>query len=647
MVEYKRSKTFKRGSTTIEVNVMRMTTEDFNIYYADFETTSEKDYEVEGSVRVYLWGLMDEEGNVKNGTTIEEFLDNTLGNLTGNNIIYFHNLKFDSSFILYELLNEGYVVEQDKKLKKNPYSITYIGDGQVTYAINVVTPSGATISFRDSLKLFPNMSIATLGHALGFEKLSELITYNRRHELNEEIDPLELKYMNRDIDILRLTMLHHFEETNGVIYLTRASYAEDSLKEFVGKKVFKKKYPKFNYYDATLMRSAYFGGYVFANENYTDKVLGKGIVLDNNSMFPGVMRSARLPYGEPIKFKGSYEANKQFLQQNDYDLFIVKLRNLKFKVKKDHIPSLPKQLGRTTLIKTENDLNDRNRNGFMLSNLDLKHFIYNYDIESINYEFGYAFKSELGPFKNFVDFYGNEKKKAKYGPFESDEERELWVEKSGTAIYDPMGFYSAKLLLNSSYGKFGQKPFQDDYNVSIDENGKLNYEVVENSEGRVDTEGSWHYIPMAIFITATGRDILLTAAEKAPERVTYMDTDSLHLMGDELPDNFEDIMDDVELGKWKIENTFENAKYLRDKTYLEFEKVADSYEGDDVVTYNGVKGRMIIKAAGLTPESKATIKTIEDFTLERYYDHNRTARRVKGGTLIVEVSKKIKNTLIR
>jgi len=126
-----------------------------------------------------------------------------------------------------------------------------------------------------------------------------------------------------------------------------------------------------------------------------------------------------------------------------------------------------------------------------------------------------------------------------------------------------------------------------------------------------------------------------------------MDTDSLHLLGTDLPENFEDIMDDVELGKWKVENTFENAKYLRDKTYLEFEKVDESYEGDDVINFNGVNGRMIIKAAGLTPESKATIKSLEDFTLERYYDHNRTARRVKGGTLIVEVSKKIKNTLIR
>lgn len=625
---------------------MRMTTEDFNIYYADFETTSEKDFNEEKEVRVYLWGLMDGDGNVKNGQSIETFIDNTLGALTGQNIIYFHNLKFDSSFILYSLLQEGYVVEHDKDKKKQPYSITYIGDGQVTYAIDIVTPLGAKISFRDSLKLFPGMSIATLGHALGFEKLSELITYNRRHEIGEAIDELELKYMNRDIDILRLTMKHHFEETEGTVYLTRASYAEDSLKEFIGRKEFKQKYPKFNYYDASLMRSAYFGGYVFANEEYLDKIVDKGIVLDNNSMFPGVMKSFKLPYGEPIKFKGSYEDNRSYLENNNYDLYIVMLRNLRFEVKPNHIPSLPKQLGRTTLIKTEKDLNERNSNGFMLSSLDLKHFLNNYNIKNINYEFGYAFKSEVGPFKNFVDYYGAEKKKAKYGPFETEQEREEWVNRTGSVIYNPMGFYSAKLILNSSYGKFGQNPFQDDYNVTINEDGKLDYEVVENTEGRVDDAGSWHYIPMAIFITATGRDILLTAAEKAPERVTYMDTDSLHLIGTDLPEGFEDLMDDVELGKWKIENTFEYAKYLRDKTYLEFEKVSDEYDGDDVINYKGVNGRMIIKAAGLTQESKETIKTIDDFTLERYYDHNRTARRVKGGTLIVEVSKKIRKTLI-
>lgn len=626
--------------------MLKHLTSNYNIYFADFETTGKIDYEIENEVRVYLWGIKNMEGTEHHGTNIHEFLWWLTDNMSGNNIIYFHNLKFDSSFILSALIEEGYVVEQDKKLRKMPYAISYLGDGQVVYSVDLISPTGAKISIRDSLKLFPGLSIEELGKNVGFKKLKENITYNRRHEPGELIDDKELEYMLRDIEILRLTMIKHFEETEGVIHLTRAAYAESAMKEFVGKANFKAKYGKFDFNEAIDMRSAYFGGFVFVNQNEAGKVKGRGLVFDNNSMFPGVMSTAKLPYGKPLRFEGSYEDNESKLTKKGYDLYVIKISNLKFSLKPGHIASLPKQLGYTTLIRTEDDLKDYNKKGFMLSSLDLKHFRNNYDITNVTFEYGYAFKSEVGPFKDFVNYYGETKKKAKYGPFKSDEERKTWEAETGEVIYDKMSYLSSKLILNSSYGKFGQKPFQDNYDVTLNEDGKLEYSVHVRDDVKINSESSWHYIPMAIFITAGGRDILLNAAEKAPERVMYMDTDSLHLLGTKLPEGFDNIMSETELGKWKIENTFENAKWLRDKTYAEFELVDETYTGN-TITYNGNRGRMIIKAAGISSESKDTIKSFDDFSLERYYDHNRRATRVKGGTLIEEVSKKIKNTLIR
>ena len=53
-----------------------------NHYFADFETTTAKNYEVEGKVRVYMWGLMSADGEeYYKGTTLETFLG-TVGNLS-------------------------------------------------------------------------------------------------------------------------------------------------------------------------------------------------------------------------------------------------------------------------------------------------------------------------------------------------------------------------------------------------------------------------------------------------------------------------------------------------------------------------------------------------------------------------------------
>ena len=74
---------------------------------ADFESTVEIQYLAEGKVRVWAWAVecLEEPERKYRGETIDEFFEFFKGKRA---TIYFHNLKFDGSFILDYLLRKGY-----------------------------------------------------------------------------------------------------------------------------------------------------------------------------------------------------------------------------------------------------------------------------------------------------------------------------------------------------------------------------------------------------------------------------------------------------------------------------------------------------------------------------------------------------------
>lgn len=66
---------------------------------ADFETTSRKNLDLDGHVRVWLWSLVGVEyGEKYYGTDIKSFL-NKIRTLRCKRV-FFHNLKFDGRFIV-------------------------------------------------------------------------------------------------------------------------------------------------------------------------------------------------------------------------------------------------------------------------------------------------------------------------------------------------------------------------------------------------------------------------------------------------------------------------------------------------------------------------------------------------------------------
>ena len=173
----------------------------------------------------------------------------------------------------------------------------------------------------------------------------------------------------------------------------------------------------------------------------------------------------------------------------------------------------------------------------------------NYKVEITPVEY-YYFDKVVGCFDNFIDT-NYEIKKTSRGA-----KRQI-----------------AKLNLDSLYGRFGIKIGRHK-TMPIIEDGVLKF---VNSE--VLKDNTIRYLPMAIFITSIARYLIIRTALEIIDRVVYIDTDGIHIVGDDIPDVF-DI--GKELGEWKIEAEFNRAKYIGLKTYIH-----DEVNGETVVKMSG------------------------------------------------------------
>ena len=176
-----------------------------------------------------------------------------------------------------------------------------------------------------------------------------------------------------------------------------------------------------------------------------------------------------------------------------------------------------------------------------LTNVDLELFMEHYNVFNMEYHSGWKFKSTIGLFKDYIDKWNKVKM-----------ESTLNGNKAMRTL--------AKLMLNALYGKFALNPGVQSKLPWYD-NGVIKYKLGEK-ETREPI-----YIPVGTFITAWARYKTISSAQKVYDRFVYADTDSLHLVGTEIPDMLE--IDPVKLGAWKHESTFTRARFIRQKSYIE------------------------------------------------------------------------------
>lgn len=493
-------------------------------FAADFETTTDVN-----DCRVWAFGLFDIDSGVFDyGNNINDFFacfDNEPKTIT----LYFHNLKFDGEFIFSWLLNNGYVFQNSRfKLNLGSFS-ALISDSKVFYSISIRLFSGTLIHIYDSLKILPfSVEKISKGFNLPFDKLS--IDYEKYRPADHELTREEIAYIKNDVRIVGTALKILFDA--GLTSITAGSNALNDFKKIIGKKRFYKLFPET---DDEYLRRSYKGGFTYLNPRFQNVVVGSGLVFDVNSLYPSVMYYDQMPYGEPIFYDGQYKHDAV------YPLYIQAIR-CNFKVKDNHIPTI--QIKRSARFRDNEYLTESGDVEVVLTltNVDMQLFFDHYDVYNLEYLHGYKFKASNKIFRQYIDKWNAEKVKA--------------AKEKNDAMY-----ILSKLMLNSLYGKFGTNPNSGSCYPALDSDGIVRYKLLPKDDRDPV------YVAVASFITSYAREKTIRSAQKNYDRFMYADTDSLHLLGDDMPDNLD--IHDTDLGKWQHELTFIKAKYLRQKCYLE------------------------------------------------------------------------------
>ena len=514
-------------------------------FTADFETTTDPN-----DCRVWAFA-MSEIGNLDNfqyGNSLDDFMD-ICRTKKDNYKMWFHNLKFDGEFIIWWLLDNGFEFIEDKKERRSNTFTTLVSDMGQWYSIEVFFEVKGKrvnkVTFYDSMKLINN-SVEDIAKDFGLPISKLKIDYKAYRAKGHVLTQHEIAYIRNDVEIMSMVLDYLFQ--NGV---TKMTIAGNALADF------KKRCSNFRSYFPVLpdeidkfVRLSYKGGFTWLSPLYTEKETGKGVVFDVNSMHPYQLKSQPMPIGYPEWFDGEYKFDPL------YPLYIISI-TCSFKLKAGKIPSI--QLKHTMGYMPNQYIEDTKGEivTLTLTTPDYELFIANYDIDNVDYNGGYKFKSCTGLFTNYVDYWTEQKIAAKR---ENNKcKKQL-----------------AKLYLNSLYGRFGLNGKGDKKLPYLGDDMALHQARLESKPRETV------YCPVASFVTAYSRKLIIETAE-AMRRYTldkygfdgmiYTDTDSCHVTGIDESD-YKELgkyinIDDYELGAWKPESIFIKGKYLRQKCYME------------------------------------------------------------------------------
>lgn len=436
---------------------------------------------------------------------------------------YFHNLGFDGSFILDWLLRNNYdCVIEDKKLYPGEFSTLISNDGKF-YSITVRWLNGDRTEFRDSFKKLP-MSVSAIAKAWKLPEQKGEIDYKLYRAPGHVMTDEERSYITNDVVIVAKALKQQFDSG-----MSKLTVGADSLAMYKTLNPdFSAEFPVLNMEVDANIRRAYRGGFTYADPRFSKKVTRGGRVYDVNSLYPSVMYDRLLPYGEPVWRPGPYKYDP------NYPLAVMGLV-FSADIKPDHIPCI--QIKGSSYFMPSEYQSHLKCVEMYASNVDLDLWNDQYDMDVHEWLGGWYFHGSRGMFCSYIDHWMNIKMKSTGGL------RQI-----------------AKLHLNSLYGKFATNP---------DVTGKfpvLEKNVLALRLGPEETRDPV-YTAMGVFITSWARDVTIRAAQAHYGSFAYADTDSLHLLVDDDPDDLD--IDPVRLGAWKHESTFDSAFFGRAKCYTE------------------------------------------------------------------------------
>ena len=549
-------------------------------YTADFETLVLTPQQIKEGKSTYVWAWalcdVDDINKVKYGTKIDTFIEH-LSYLKSGSIVYFHNLKYDGQFILSYLLSNGWTQSNNKKLDNKQFQ-ALVSELGTFYMIRIKI--GRTIiNIYDSLKKLP-FTVRKIAKDLGYEEGKGDIDYKEFREEGGILSIEDKDYIRRDVQIVAKA-------------IKDVCFSKDMYKMTIGadcmnyyKSItpnFNKMFPKLSPDVDVFCRRAYKGGYCYVNPRIQgSRLYCNGSTYDYNSMYPSVMHSQSgydYPIGIPDYYSGDYIPD-------EYMPLYIQHFTCSFSLKPGFVPTV--QIKGNTYYKENEYLEEcLDQTELYMTNVDLEIFFKHYNVYNYTPIDGFKFHRWDGMFDKYIDYWYKYKEEA-------------------TINHDKVGRLVAKLMLNNLYGKFATNTDATTQQFYV-EDGIVMHDNKYEEKDPV-------YIPVGAFITSYARKELITAIQANYDNFCYCDTDSIHLT---VPEAKGIKVHDRALGYWKKESTWDQAKFIRQKTYAEH-----------------IDGKWDIKACGANDDVKVYMTDIDNFKIGASYPGRKTVVRVKGGVVL-------------
>lgn len=597
-------------------------------FMGDFETTV-----FEGQTYTEVWAsALVEIGSedVVLHHSLPEMFD-YLVSLRTNVVVYFHNLKFDGSFILDFLMYKKRFKQATEQLDPNDintirfirpkemmndtyqYSISDMGQW---YKI-VVKINGFLIEFRDSLKLLP-FSVKRIGKAFKTKHQKLDMEYEGFRYAGCEITPEEQDYIKNDVRVVQEALEMMFDE--GHTKLTIGSCCLEEFKNGFDKYEYESLFPNLYEYEipqdlydspnaGDYIRKSYKGGWCYLVKGKENKIMREGTTADVNSLYPSMMSSIsgnRFPIGDPTFWKGN---EIPIIAQNPAYYYFIRIRT-RFKIKRGKLPCI--QIKKSYLYKstewletsdvynprtkqyqstyTDLDGNVRDtRVTLTLTMTDFQLIKEHYNLIDFEILDGCYFMSDIGIFDKYMEKYKRIKMVSEGA------KREL-----------------AKLFLNNLYGKMASS-CESNFKLAIErEDRRVGFITIIANDKRPG------YIAAGSAITSYSRNFTIRAAQKNYHGVhnrgfIYADTDSIHC--DLHPDEIVGITPhETEFCCWKLEARWDYAIFTRQKTYIEHITHKDLKPLDEP--------ELCIKCAGMPERCKKLLADSIQGTVPENADYN-------------------------
>lgn len=554
-----------------------------------------------GRVRVWSWAIAPlDETRVFTGTTIESYIEKA-AELGG--VHWFHNLRFDGAFldsVLYDEPPIGMGLASGSWMSRQTprgAAAALISDQGAHYSRSVHLADGRRFEVRDSLKKFPNTSVAMLATMYGAEVGKGTIDYTAERPQGYQPTAAEWSYIETDVSIVRTAL--RVAEGIGNIGLTIGGDAMNEYRTTMSGK-FRTVFPLLDRDLDDWIRRAYRGGWTYVNPKYQGLMLDReGSDWDVNSMYPAVMAQCSYPIGEPTPLAPGQ------LTLKDHPHTIVGAL-LDAQIKPGRLPMIQvKGDSRYDPVVYQTEVHAIEWFG---TEVDWKLLRDQYEVEIHEYIGGFAFRGERGLFDRYID---------------------KWMEVKATSSGGMRT--QAKFQLNNLWGRFAINPLRAGRLPGIDEAGVIRYALTPQ---QYDEPA---YTPVGVWTTSYARDRVIRAAQSFGDRFLAADTDSCHVLEEFRPGLDEMVaveLDGVELqravpigfdvhssrlGAWKLEAVFDQATYLRAKAY------AERMVGT---------GEVEAHVAGL-PRTLLQGARVEDIVIGTKYSGKLVPKRVPGGVILV------------